>query len=794
APGGSCEKRRSIYRRYAMEWRDCDKVSGDSPGCFSVNPRPVVERTVFHDDQHRWIESRSSGWNGAGRARVEEVVDNFESGTHRTERTETGWTATGGTTLGIDGTTGYLNVGTPSAYLPNLATPWILHPYETKTVLASAGGRQVMEASFNNKGTKTCERLWRLPFGRSSTDRVTAWTPGTAVGVNAGLAITEIRAGGDTANLSTATLCSVTGSASNGSRFQLDHTYQDLQLASTRIGGYPFSYQADIDPNTGLVKTYYAVTGQKTDYAYDGLGRLTSATPETSLHEASLAIQYFRPAGSPPWMRIRRLDAGVELTREERYFDALGRLIGETRQWPKPDGTVSTTKKEYQFHADGNLWRETTWQEIPVNRNQSTRYNLYDPFGRAFRVTQPDGQVQTHFYKGERNVKVSFNVEGPSGPQESWVRKVFDGLGREIATVTPLHRTDQVYGPTGQVISATRHSGGLSQTRQWSIDGRGLLTAEHLPEVGSGPGLGTVSYTRDALGQVRSRHDGRTFLVYTYDTGGRPTQLSDGTRLWKEWSWGTSNVGEEDFRKGKLVEAVRHNWLDDGQGGFDDWAVRESYEYGGRLGKISARETALESPTSYDPTLRQTWSYDALGRVEVVQYPECVPDSLGQLPCADGGDVVAQDFSAYWSYLGNQPLRVALNGTQEPEGLYADFEYHPNLQPFQVKFQNGTYAIYNQGTSGMARPARLQLARPVAGGGPQTLFDSGFYAYDGAGNITQIGANRYTYDETSRLLSASVSRPDAVFSADYTYDPFDNLTGYRRTGEPWQYWMVDGKN
>ncbi|MDY7093083.1 MAG: RHS repeat-associated core domain-containing protein, partial [Acidobacteriota bacterium] len=101
---------------------------------------------------------------------------------------------------------------------------------------------------------------------------------------------------------------------------------------------------------------------------------------------------------------------------------------------------------------------------------------------------------------------------------------------------------------------------------------------------------------------------------------------------------------------------------------------------------------------------------------------------------------------------------------------------------------------YNQGTSGMARPARLQLAKPQPGGNTQTLFDTGFYAYDGAGNISAIGANRYTYDETSRLLSASVSRPDAVFSADYTYDPFDNLTGYRRTGEPWQYWMVDAKN
>ena len=51
-------------------------------------------------------------------------------------------------------------------------------------------------------------------------------------------------------------------------------------------------------------------------------------------------------------------------------------------------------------------------------------------------------------------------------------------------------------------------------------------------------------------------------------------------------------------------------------------------------------------------------------------------------------------------------------------------------------------------------------------------WSSGVYTYDGAGNITQIGSDRYLYDPVNRLVSASVN--GTANTQTYTYDAFGN--------------------
>ena len=55
--------------------------------------------------------------------------------------------------------------------------------------------------------------------------------------------------------------------------------------------------------------------------------------------------------------------------------------------------------------------------------------------------------------------------------------------------------------------------------------------------------------------------------------------------------------------------------------------------------------------------------------------------------------------------------------------------------------------------------------------------DGGAYVYDGAGNIIQIGTDRYVYDSVNRLMSASVN--GTVNTQHFTYDAFGN----RRTAD-----------
>src|ERR1051326_7307840 len=53
-------------------------------------------------------------------------------------------------------------------------------------------------------------------------------------------------------------------------------------------------------------------------------------------------------------------------------------------------------------------------------------------------------------------------------------------------------------------------------------------------------------------------------------------------------------------------------------------------------------------------------------------------------------------------------------------------------------------------------------------------WSSGAYAYDGAGNITAIGTDLYTYDKVGRLKTATMSAQTG--SQSYTYDALGTMT------------------
>ena len=77
----------------------------------------------------------------------------------------------------------------------------------------------------------------------------------------------------------------------------------------------------------------------------------------------------------------------------------------------------------------------------------------------------------------------------------------------------------------------------------------------------------------------------------------------------------------------------------------------------------------------------------------------------------------------------------------------------------------------------MRRPQ--SIASTTTAGMPITLWKTDNYVYDGAGNITQIGAARFLYDPVSRLTSGSlVLGPQdngAAASQTYTFDAFGNI-------------------
>lgn len=106
--------------------------------------------------------------------------------------------------------------------------------------------------------------------------------------------------------------------------------------------------------------------------------------------------------------------------------------------------------------------------------------------------------------------------------------------------------------------------------------------------------------------------------------------------------------------------------------------------------------------------------------------------------------------------------------------------YTPAGSLESVRFKNGTTTDYARDK--MDRPFSITVTGPAPGGGGQTLWSTGAYAYDGANNISAIGSQQFAYDLSLRLKEAKVS-PQASNPSDtvpydisYSYDVYGNMT------------------
>jgi RHS repeat-associated protein len=89
--------------------------------------------------------------------------------------------------------------------------------------------------------------------------------------------------------------------------------------------------------------------------------------------------------------------------------------------------------------------------------------------------------------------------------------------------------------------------------------------------------------------------------------------------------------------------------------------------------------------------------------------------------------------------------------------------------------------------SGMAHSALilLTLGVPFVGADEApTLWSTGIYQYDPAGNIVAIGSDSYVYDTNSRLTSAAVPSVGEPASQAFSYDPFGNIVAKSLNGTP----------
>jgi RHS repeat-associated protein len=520
-----------------------------------------------------------------------------------------------------------------------------------------------------------------------------------------------------------------------------------------------FKIDRDVDGSTGLVLTARDSAGLPTLYKYDPSARIVQLAPP------GLGITTFTytNANGPTRAGVSAESTSSTDANEHVHasyeFDSLGRLARETRDMPAGTATRDTTYDAMSRPAARSEWEQGT----PVHLTTFT----YDAFGRIVTTTPPDGtshQVRAQ-YTGVRAVTrtlgnaasrplggVAVGSDSFGNPVEDPAVKseTYDRLGR-LVTIS------EQSGPANTAMTtyyAYDGAGRLSvvssgvQGRTFAYDHRGFLLSESHPET-------SVTYENyDARGHATRSTSGPLALAYTFDAAGRIVSTVDRntSQPMTAFTYGSANDCSTlpcDYRKGKLVTAVRHNYDDAGI----DQPVTESYLYAGLGGRVSRRDTTVRLLSGTDQKFRLQQTWDGAGRPASLTYPARCLD----LNC--NASTSPRTVSVHYG----AGLITSVDG-------YApSVSYQPNGLLATLVHSNGVSDSWSADGSGMPRPADIS----ITGANLQPL-EIGPYAYDADGNLTRIGAVQYRYDKVSRLVSAA----GPVSNSTWAYDAYGNMIAY----------------
>ena len=703
-----------------------------------TNRRLTKQRTFYHDDGNKYSQVAYTGFDGLGHYRTATTAGNFSAGNART--TTTNYNSGVGT---------YPGSFTP----PATSAPWVLGTFADRSV--TEGGVTYKEQFCFDAATGFLERRrTQADSTRQAKDTIAVY-----VAHSTGDVQYERYFGGDGQAVNTGSnLCTLTLPPSN--IYEIQHNYTNAYGSRrwsrynkpTGAGiGFKFLDQ-DIDLNTGLPSASRDTAGLATTYSYDALGRLTLVEPAAG-HGAQTAYAYTNatPTANAAVYIDRLPNAGGAAIQETSVvFDSLGRV---GREWQRlPVSPETWAYRETDYNARG--WKSGVTEWILQGTGKKwTYFTDYDPFGRPGTVTPPDGAAHavTFAYDGVRKVSRTVAVAMAAGETPQTTVEEYDRQGR-LSQVTEPTGTVTTYGydPANRLASVSMTDGLTTQNRAFSYDGRGFLLSETHPEKTS-----AVTYSGyDARGHATTKVDGSSDLTFTYDRAERLTQVEEtgtGGRVLKAFEYATANNGA-DLRQGKLWKATRHNYLP-AFGGLDV-EIEEVYAYAGKDGRASSRNTNRDGSLWFS----QTFAWDELGNPASVGYPACHRTGCGSI----GGRTVTYGYTQ--GSLTSVP------------GYASSISYHPNLMLSQIAHSNGVTDTWAIATNKMRRP--LQISTSGVSGAAN--FNTGTFAYDGAGNISAMGGDTFTYDGLSRLLSGTAQ--GGTFSETNTYDPFGNRVSATMNG------------
>ena len=588
----------------------------------------------------------------------------------------------------------------------------------------------------------------------------------------------------------------------DGDLFGKDYTWLHGELLTARwINGAvstPTFNVKDVtrDATTGWITASRDGSGLATNYLYDGLGRVHAITPP-SPSEAPTYVCYEGPAATSVYRAASKQACPVafsnpSLSTWQRFeYDGLSRLVREKRLQP----ASSVVKRFTLYDGSGNADFRSEWvpdatseavvQDLATscafsggnlngrNRPSSapgTYRMCWDPFGRPQQIVGPRMSSLTTIDRSDGDGNPY--SETRESVQTFCVNSVFANLQTGACAAGGLNATATTRRDAfGRITSVTEPSGEATsysydvndkitavlqgaEARSFAYDAEGFLRSETTPERGS------VSYTSiGSLGNVRAetQPDGLS-IRRTFDFAGRLAEVEApaGTKyLVNCWDGAATCVdGSPGFTggahsRGRLTRRYGYNWIPTAGP-----VVDEQWTYGDAGGRLSQVQTTVGNGDLGGPAqaMTESWVYNNLGLVGTQNSPQ-----------------VAGTFPVVTTYANGLPTAVSAGGTS----LVTSATY--NASGGLASWTSATsptpvVTTITQDATMLPRPSQILVKK-----GGTTLFTTGTYTYDGAGNILgesdSAGGGAFTYDSRSRILTAKYGQVLRPFS----YDRWGNL-------------------
>ncbi len=584
----------------------------------------------------------------------------------------------------------------------------------------------------------------------------------------------------------------------------------------------------DRDANTGLILATRDPAGVQTNYTYDALGRLTQILPAG---EESTQIAYeslTRTTVTQGTPGASDLDPATNFIFTRYIYDGLGRQVAIQKRPANPNGLFACQKTQYDVSGQVVYKTEWTFQSptacdaLPMPpQNQCTAYSINssvdpgtefdysepgavpsgtascDPFGRVRLEIPADGDRTTGAnvtrtdYSGLRQDVTVSTIHDAGGTatysaKTSFIKDAFDRL---ITVDSPPERRciqndiactsdAQCGGGPGSCavtggadayytydlldrLTQAKLSNNLSQTqiRRFDYDSLGRVIWADNPESGT-----TVYERYDALGNpMWVQYPNGNGARFRYDFASRISEQDfwfaggDGSSVSGIATYAYDHVdAASPYGNGKLYSITRYKGAPSLYQFF-----QEKRSYGGIGGRLSSTTHSF-----YDwyliPNETTNYTYDTRGQLTSIQYPQETPPNRSILTvnyAYSNGMVVTATEGGTGTVLGSVAYNAAggVATVLTPGGGASQIAFDTRNRPSKITIGKGTYDSLHDTFSG------------------GTYYQSGAYGYDGAGNIFQIGANRYGYDAVNRLITAHTEFQGNIFDETFFYDPFGNM-------------------